>query len=232
MDEIIQTLALSLGLSWASGLNLYATVAMLGILGNTGNITLPEQLVELQEPRIITAALIMYCVEFFADKIPIVDSIWDAIHSFIRVPVGAALMSHAIGDGNPVVHGLAYLVGGGVSGAVHVGKAGTRILANTSPEPYSNWFLSFSEDIAVIVGLWTALHHPLVFLIFITFFMIFLFWFIPKIWNIVLGDFVGVRLKLTKRHAKIRAEAAKRKATGPIPAEAAASQDVVPKSQE
>ena len=199
MDQIIQTLALSLGLSWASGLNLYATVAMLGILGNTGNIVLPEHLHALQEPKVITAAVIMYCIEFFADKIPIVDSVWDALHSFIRVPVGAALMSHAIGDVNPAVSWIAYLVGGGVSGAVHIGKAGTRILANTSPEPYSNWLLSFSEDIAVIAGLWTALHYPIVFLCFIFVFFAILFWILPKLWRLVLGDFIGLRLKLRKK---------------------------------
>ena len=199
MDELLRILSLSLGISWASGLNLYATVAMLGILGSTGDIQLPEQLAGLQDSKVITAALIMFCIEFFADKIPIIDSIWDGIHSFIRIPVGAVLMSHAVGDVNPGVSWLAFIIGGMVSGAVHIGKAGTRILVNTSPEPYSNWFLSFTEDISVLGGLYTALHHPAIFLCFICLFFVLLGYLLPILWRAILGDFVGLRLKLKKK---------------------------------
>src|SRR4029453_5166646 len=108
------------------------------------------------------------------------------------------LMAHAIGDVNPVISWMAYIIGGTVSGAVHIGKAGTHILANASPEPYSNWFLSFSEDIAVLAGLYTALYHPIIFLCFIVCFFGLLSYLLPIIWKAILGDFVGLRLKLKK----------------------------------
>lgn len=200
MDDAIRTIALSLGLSWGSGLNLYGTVAMIGLLGATGQVILPEQLQELSEPKIIVGALVLYAIEFFADKIPIVDSIWDALHSFIRVPIGAILTSYAVGNSEPWVTWMAYILGGGISAVVHVGKAGTRVVANTSPEPYSNWFLSITEDIAVFAGIWSALHYPLAFIVFIVCFLTVLIWAIPKLFRFVLGDFVGLRLKIKPKH--------------------------------
>ncbi len=181
-QQIIATIALMMGTAWASGINLYATIAMLGILGSTGNIVLPQQLVILQDPLIIGAASIMYCVEFFADKTPGVDTGWDVLHSFIRIPAGVMLAAGAVGEVNPALVIAAGILGGTVSATSHVIKAGSRVLINTSPEPFSNWAASFSEDLAVIGGLWLALHSPLLFLGLFFLFIVLAILLIPRIW--------------------------------------------------
>jgi len=172
-----------MGVAWASGINLYAAILVLGVLGSTGNITLPPDLIILTDPLIIAAAGVMYAVEFFADKIPGVDNGWDTIHTFIRIPLGALLAAAAVGEVNPAVAIAAALLGGGLAAFTHATKAGARILINTSPEPVTNWLASFGEDIAVIVGLWTALHYPFAFIIFLIVFILLLIWFLPKIWG-------------------------------------------------
>ena len=182
-DPIIQTIALTMGVAWASGINLYAAILVLGITGSTGNITLPPDLMVLTDPLIIVAAGVMYTVEFFADKIPGVDSGWDTVHTFIRIPMGALLAAAAVGDVNPSTVITAAILGGSMTATTHAAKAGTRMLINTSPEPFTNWFASLGEDIAVIGGIWTALHYPLIFVIFLIFFIILLFFFLPKIWK-------------------------------------------------
>jgi hypothetical protein len=131
----------------------------------------------------------MYTVEFFADKIPGVDNGWDTIHTFIRIPLGALLAAAAVGKMNPPVAIAAALVGGGLAASTHAAKSGARVLINTSPEPITNWFTSIGEDAVVIVGLWTALHHPLVFVVFLVIFIILLVWLLPKIWRGVLRIF-------------------------------------------
>jgi hypothetical protein len=181
-QQIIATIALMMGTAWASGINLYATIAMLGILGSTGNIILPEQLVILQDPLIIVSASLMYCVEFFADKTPGVDTGWDVIHSFIRIPAGVMLAAGSVGEVNPALAIAAGILGGTVSATSHMIKAGSRVLINTSPEPFSNWLASFSEDIAVIGGLWLALHSPVLFLCLFVIFILLAAWVLPKIW--------------------------------------------------
>ena len=181
-QQIIATIALMMGTAWASGINLYATIAMLGILGSTGNIVLPQQLVILQDPLIIGAASIMYCVEFFADKTPGVDTGWDVLHSFIRIPAGVMLAAGAVGEVSPALVIAAGILGGTVSATSHVIKAGSRVLINTSPEPFSNWAASFSEDLAVIGGLWLALHSPLLFLGLFFLFIVLAILLIPRIW--------------------------------------------------
>ena len=182
-DPIIQTIALTMGVAWASGINLYAAILVLGIMGSTGNIALPPDLMVLTDPLIIVAAGIMYTVEFFADKIPGVDNGWDTVHTFIRIPMGALLAAAAVGDVNPSTVITTAILGGSMTASTHAAKAGTRMLINTSPEPFTNWFASLGEDIAVIGGIWTALHYPLLFVIFLIFFMILLFFFLPKIWK-------------------------------------------------
>lgn len=182
-DPIIQTIALTMGVAWASGINLYAAILVLGIMGSTGNIALPPDLMVLTDPLIIIAAGIMYTVEFFADKIPGVDNGWDTVHTFIRIPMGALLAAAAVGDVNPSTVITTAILGGSMTASTHAAKAGTRMLINTSPEPFTNWFASLGEDIAVIGGIWTALHYPLLFVIFLIFFMILLFFFLPKIWK-------------------------------------------------
>ena len=183
LDPIIQTIALTMGVAWASGINLYAAILVLGILGSTGNVTLPSDLMILSDPLIISGAGVMYIVEFFADKIPGVDNGWDTVHTFIRIPLGALLAAAAVGDVNPSVAIAAAILGGGLAASTHATKAGTRVLINASPEPFTNWFASLGEDAAVIAGLWAALHYPLLFVIFIIFFILLLIWLLPKIWR-------------------------------------------------
>jgi hypothetical protein len=181
-QQLIATLALTMGTAWAAGINLYATIAVLGFLGITGNIVLPEQLMVLQDPMIIGAASLMYLVEFFADKTPGVDTGWDAIHSFIRIPAGVMLAAGAVGEVNPSVVIAAGILGGGIAATSHTIKAGSRVLINTSPEPFSNWAASVLEDVTVIGGLWTMLNYPLAFLCFLVAFLLLAIWLLPKIW--------------------------------------------------
>jgi len=191
MDPV-QLIALSMGSAWASGLNLYAAVFMLGFLGATGNIQLPPELQFLTNPLLLVAAGLMYAIEFFADKTPGVDTGWDALHTFIRIPAGAILAAGAVGEIGPAAQLAAALVGGGVTAATHATKAGSRVLINTSPEPFSNWAASITEDVAVLGGLWAALHHPWVFLVLLAVFLLVLAWALPRLWRAIKA--VGGRL--------------------------------------
>lgn len=179
--QLINTLTLAMGASWASGLNLYATIAVLGLSAATGNAQLPPNLQILTTPLVIGAACLMYVVEFFADKIPGMDTAWDGVHTFIRIPAGALLAAGAVGDVTPALQIAAGILGGGIAGATHATKAGSRVIINASPEPFSNWAASITEDLAVIAGLWTALHHPLVFIALFVLFILFVIWLLPKI---------------------------------------------------
>ncbi len=181
-NHLIAMISLSMGVAWASGLNLYAAVLTLGILSTTGNIVLPPGLEVVADPMVIAAAGFMFCVEFFADKTPGVDSAWDAAHTFIRVPAGAILAASAVGDMTSAAGITAGLLGGGMALTTHSLKAGTRVLINTSPEPVSNWTASITEDLAVIAGLWTALNYPVIFLVFLIVFIILMIWLLPKLW--------------------------------------------------
>tara|TARA_R110002167_G_scaffold82282_3_gene224541 strand:- start:1888 stop:2631 length:744 start_codon:yes stop_codon:yes gene_type:complete len=181
LDQIIATLALTLGVGWASGINLYATLLMLGVLSNMGHMTLPPELAVVGDPLVLTAAALMYAVEFFADKIPGVDTGWDTLHTFIRIPAGAALAVAAVGDVNIAVEVAAALVGGGLATGSHALKAGSRVMINTSPEPFSNWGASIGEDLLVIGGVWTALNHPYWFIGLLVMFLVLLAWLLPKI---------------------------------------------------
>lgn len=183
LNHIASIIALTMGVAWASGINLYAAIAMLGILGITENIMLPTDLQILAHPGVIIAAVFMYFVEFAADKVPGVDTGWDGIHTFIRIPAGAILAAGAVGDVNPAVSLAAAIVGGGVAAGSHITKAGTRVLINTSPEPVSNWAASIAEDIAVVAGLWAALYHPWLFLGLLVIFIIFMAWALPRLWR-------------------------------------------------
>lgn len=191
--ETVQIIALSMGVAWASGINLYAAVFMLGYLGSTGHIVLPAELQVVTDPLVMFAAGLMYCVEFFADKIPGVDSAWDSVHTFIRIPAGAVLAMAAVGDTSPAVELAAFLLGGTIAAGTHATKAGTRILINTSPEPVSNWAASVTEDILVILGLWTALNHPVVFLSGLVAFILLMVWLLPRIWQLIKRVFCRIR---------------------------------------
>ncbi|GGO85106.1 hypothetical protein GCM10011348_32890 [Marinobacterium nitratireducens] len=183
LDQISQMIALSMGLAWASGINLYATLLMLGVLSNMGHITLPPGLEVVGDPLVIMAAGFMYCVEFFADKVPGVDTGWDSLHTFIRIPAGAALAAGAVGDISAPVGLAAAIVGGTIAAGTHATKAGSRVLINTSPEPFSNWTASIGEDVIVIAGLWTALYNPWLFLAGLVLFIVLMIWLLPKLWR-------------------------------------------------
>jgi len=183
LDQITSILALTMGAAWASGINLYAAILMLGMMGLTGNIDLPPGLEILQDPMVLFAAGAMYVVEFVADKIPGVDSTWDVLHTFVRIPAGAMLAAGAVGDVTPALALAAGIMGGGLAATTHVTKAGTRALINTSPEPFSNWTASIAEDIAVFGGLWAALNHPTLFVVFMILFILLMIWLLPKLWR-------------------------------------------------
>lgn len=160
--EILATLGRTMGFSLAAGVNLYATVFILGVASRYQWVQLPEQFKVFDHPWIIGAAGVLYAIEFVADKVPWVDSIWDAVHTVIR-PVGGALIAVAtLGDAGPVATGLIALLGGTVAAGSHATKAGTRVAANTSPEPFSNWILSLTED-AFVIGLsFITLKYPVI----------------------------------------------------------------------
>jgi hypothetical protein len=183
LDQIIQTISMTMGAAWASGINLYATILVLGIMGVTEMMTLPPGLEILMNPLVLGAAGIMYFVEFFADKFPGVDNVWDSIHTFIRIPAGVLLAAGAVGEVNAPLVLAAALIGGGLSASSHAAKAGSRVLINTSPEPFTNWGASVGEDVAVVAGLWTAMNYPWVFLGFLVVFIVLLIWLLPKIWR-------------------------------------------------
>lgn len=182
LDQITATLAVTMGLAWASGINLYATLLTLGFLANSGNIDLPPDLQIVANPLVMGAAGIMYFVEFFVDKTPGVDTGWDTIHTFIRIPAGAMLAAGAVGNLNPAVEIAAALLGGGLAAGSHATKAGTRVLINTSPEPFSNWIASVGEDVAVVAGVWSSINHPVFFLIALALFVVLMIWLLPRIW--------------------------------------------------
>lgn len=183
LEQLSATLALTMGVAWASGINLYATLVTLGLLSYKNQINLPPDLEIIGHPLIIAAAGLMYMVEFFADKIPGVDSAWDGIHTFIRIPAGALLAAAAIGDINPAMEIAAALVGGGLAASTHATKSGSRVLINTSPEPFSNWGASLSEDAMAIGSIWMCLNHPVLFLIMLVLSIGLMIWLLPKIWR-------------------------------------------------
>ena len=178
--EMTAGIALAAGAAWASGINVYAVMLVLGLLGSTGYMTLPPDLEILMNPLVIGAAGLMYCVEFFADKTPGLDTGWDAIHTFIRIPAGAVVAAAALGEMDPAIQVAAFIVGGGLAASSHAAKAGTRVMLNTSPEPVSNWTASVTEDVIVVAGLWAALNHPLVFLVLLGVIIAFTIWFLPS----------------------------------------------------
>ena len=156
-------LALAAALAWGSGLRAYAVVFAVGLAGALGWVELPGHLHVLQHPLVLGASGFMSCVEFFADKLPWLDSAWDAVHSFIRIPAGAALAAAVFSDSGAAVSLAAAILGGSLAASAHLAKAGTRAAINASPEPLSNWAASLTEDAAVPLGLWLALAHPLIF---------------------------------------------------------------------
>lgn len=181
--EVLATLGRTLGFSLAAGVNLYATVAVLGLASRYGWVILPEQFKVFDNSWIIGIAAVLYVIEFVADKIPWVDSIWDSVHTVIR-PVGGALIAvAALGESSPVITGLIALLGGSVAAGSHMTKAGTRVAVNTSPEPFTNWFLSLAED-AFVIGLsLLTLKYPLLALVVSVAIVVMIVWLARRIWR-------------------------------------------------
>jgi hypothetical protein len=183
MDDLTQTLALTLGAGWASGINIYAAILVLGLLGATGQVDLPPGLDILTDPAVLFAAGAMYLIEFVTDKVPGVDTAWDSLQTFVRIPGGAMLAAGAVGDVGPGAELAAAILGGGLATVSHAAKAGTRVLINTSPEPFTNWAASITEDVGVVGGLLLAISHPAVFLVLLALFLLLLVWLLPKVWR-------------------------------------------------
>ena len=171
LASYLPDLAIAAALAWGSGLRAYAVIFATGLAGALGWVELPGHLDVLQHPLVLGAAGFMTCVELFADKLPWLDSVWDAIHSFIRIPAGAALAAAVFGDAGTAVAIAAAILGGSLTAAVHAAKAGTRAALNASPEPFSNWAASLTEDAVVPAGLWVAFTHPALFFVLLAVFL-------------------------------------------------------------
>jgi hypothetical protein len=185
MDQLA-TIAIAGGLAWASGLRLYIVLFLVGLAGHFHwfGWSLPSYLQVLSHPMVIGASGILVFIETFADKIPGLDSIWDAIHTFIRIPAGALLAAGVIGAEDGAAWAVvAGLLGGTITAGTHFMKAGGRAAINTSPEPVSNWVTSFTEEAAVLGGLWLAFQHPIVFLLLLVLFIGLVIWLLPKVWR-------------------------------------------------
>ena len=190
--EWFSTITLALGSAWTSGINLYATVTVLGLLQKVGATKLPGGLDVLDNWWIIGIAAGLYAIEFFADKIPYVDSVWDVIHTFIRVPAGAAVAYAATNNMDASVYTIATLLGGGLALSSHGTKAALRAGANLSPEPVSNWVLSIIEDIIAFVGSLLAVFAPVVLAFVLALFIVFFLWFFPKVIRAIRRLFSGI----------------------------------------
>jgi uncharacterized membrane protein len=183
MTETLSAAALAGGLSWASGIRLYMALFIAGWFSRSGWIVLPDALQVLESPWVLGVTGMLTLVEFLADKVPGVDSAWDAIQTFIRIPAGAILGAAALGQMDPAWTTAAALLGGSIAAGAHFTKAGSRALINTSPEPFSNWTASFSEDAAVVGGLWAAFFYPWVLFAFLVVFFLLSLWLLPKLWR-------------------------------------------------
>lgn len=191
MDPI-SSIALASGLSWASGFRLYATVFIIGLLAKYHFISVPDSLNILTNPVIIGIAGILMIIEFLADKIPLIDSAWDSIQTFIRIPAGAMLAVGAINSSDPMIASLVALLGGSITGLTHATKASSRAMINTSPEPVSNVVTSFGEDGLLLTGGWVALMHPTLFIGLLIVFLLLMIWILPKVWRGIRSIFTFV----------------------------------------
>jgi len=191
--NLISTIGLAMGSSWVSGIRLYAAVATLGLLGRFANLPLPGELTILTNWWIIGIASALFLIEFFADKIPYLDSTWDVIHTFIRIPAGAVLAAAAFGDFDRKVQFVALLVGGGLALSAHGTKATARAAVNLSPEPVSNVVVSLIEDVVAVVSIVLSFLLPIVVIVLVTGFVVLSIFLLPKIFRLLRG---GLR-KLT-----------------------------------
>jgi hypothetical protein len=174
--QLLQSVALAGLLAWASGVRLYLVMFCVGLAGRLGWVELPSGLRVLEHTWVIGAAALMLAMEFLADKIPGLDSIWDFLHTFVRIPAGAFLAAGATSDQLPALTLAAGLIGGSITAGTHFAKAATRATVNASPEPFSNWGLSFSEDALVVGGTWLAFNYPLAFIVALVIFLVLAVW--------------------------------------------------------
>src|SRR6202165_3029876 len=180
-----QLIALAAALGWASGIRLYAVLFLVGALGYLDWFELPEHLRVLSHPLVLAASGFMLFVEFFADKIPGVDTLWDLAHTLVRIPAGAALAAGVFGDSPPAWTFAAAIGGGTLAAASHFTKAGARMAINTSPEPFSNWAASFGEDLLVGTLLYLALAHPVALFLVLALLIVASLWLLPKLWRFI-----------------------------------------------
>ncbi|MCC6196311.1 MAG: DUF4126 domain-containing protein [Burkholderiales bacterium] len=183
--DTVQLVALAAAIGWASGLRLYAVLFIVGGLGYLHWVELPAGLAVLAHPMVLAASGFMCFVEFFADKIPGVDSAWDVVQTFIRIPAGAALAASVFGDSSAAWMIAAAILGGTLAAGSHLAKSGGRAVINTSPEPFSNWAASFSEELLVGTVLWLAIAHPVAALVVLALLVAFTIWLIPKVWRLL-----------------------------------------------
>src|SRR5436309_547224 len=193
-----QLVALAASIGWASGLRLYAVLFIVGGVGYLGWVDLPGGLQVLAHPYVLAASGFMCFVEFFADKIPAVDSLWDVVHTLVRIPAGAALAASVFGDSSSATMLAAAILGGTLAAGSHFAKAGSRAVINTSPEPFSNWAASFGEELAVGTVLWLAFAHPAIALAIICLLVLLMIWLVPKVWRFIAAlvlRFKGMRTR-------------------------------------
>jgi hypothetical protein len=184
--------ALAGALGWASGIRLYAVLFIVGGLGYLKLVPLPGGLDLLAHPYVLAASFVMFVAEFVADKVPVFDSLWDSVQTFVRIPAGAALAASVFGDASGATALAAAIVGGTLAAGSHFTKSGGRMAINASPEPFSNWTASFGEDIAVGVMLWLAWEHPFVALAVLAALVLLMAWLIPKLWRFLRRLFQGL----------------------------------------
>ena len=182
-----QLIALATALGWASGIRLYAVLFIVGAVGYAGWFDLPQHLQILAHPMVLAASGFMVFAEFFADKIPGVDTVWDLVHTVIRIPAGAALAAGVFGDSPPAWTMAAAIIGGTLAAGSHFTKAGARAVINTSPEPVSNWVASFGEDLLAGGLVYLGLAYPLVALAVVLLLVLFSIWLLPKLWRFIRG---------------------------------------------
>lgn len=192
--DLAALLALAAGLGWASGLRLYTTLFVVGLAGRLGWLVLPQGLHVLEHPWVLGAAGFMLLIEFFADKVPLLDSVWDTVHTFIRIPAGAALAAMVFGGQGIEWQTAVALLGGTLAAGTHLTKAGTRAMINASPEPFSNVAASFSEDVVVLGGLWLMFAHPWLMLALLLLLVMATTWLLPKLWRGIAGVLRGFSL--------------------------------------
>lgn len=187
--ETLTAIAVALAAGWASGLNAYAAVLVLGLAQRLGLVTLSHDLQVLGSSWVLGVTAILFALNFLADKIPYIDSINDVLQTFVRIPAGVLLAYGAAGGLGPEVSVIAALLGGTLAAGTHIAKTGSRALINGSPEPFSNVLASLGEDVTVFGGLALAIAHPITFLCLLAAFVVVLIWLLPKLIRLALVPF-------------------------------------------